>query len=158
MLRGRLTSGFWILDSGFLPVAPVPITFTTTTILPGSEARTGRLETTHGIVETPAFFPVGTQATVKTLTPDDLIGLGVKGILANTYHLFLRPGTELVESLGGLHTFMSWPGTIMTDSGGYQAFSLGLALEHGVGKIAKMFPGTTEAPAKPVKKRLAKID
>jgi tRNA-guanine transglycosylase len=123
-----------------------------------SSARLGRIETAHGSIDTPAFFPVGTQATVKTLTPDELIELGASAILANTYHLFLRPGADLVERLGGLNRFMAWPRPIMTDSGGYQAFSLGLALEHGVGKIAKMFPGATEAPARPVKKRLARID
>ena len=121
-------------------------------------ARVGRLETPHGLVETPAFFPVGTQATVKTLTPDELIALGTQGILANTYHLFLRPGADLIERLGGLHRFMGWPRTMMTDSGGYQAFSLGFALEHGVGKIAKMFPGAAEAPTRPARKKLAKID
>ncbi len=120
-------------------------------------ARTGRIETPHGVVETPAFFPVGTQATVKTLTPDDLRAIGAQGILANTYHLFLRPGAELIQRLGGLHRFMAWPGTIMTDSGGYQAFSLGLALEHGVGKIAKMFPGDVEAPTRPSRKALARV-
>src|SRR2546430_2530691 len=112
----------------------------------GIGARLGRIDTAHGSIDTPAFFPVGTQATVKTLTPTDLAGLGVMGILANTYHLFLRPGADLIETLGGLHRFMGWPRPIMTDSGGYQAFSLGLALEHGVGKIAKMFPGSALAP------------
>jgi queuine tRNA-ribosyltransferase/7-cyano-7-deazaguanine tRNA-ribosyltransferase len=126
--------------------------------LSGTAARVGTIETAHGTIETPWFFPVGTQATVKTLTPDELVGLGVQGILANTYHLFLRPGADLIERLGGLHRFMAWSRPIMTDSGGYQAFSLGLALEHGVGKIAKMFPGTAEAPQKPIKKRLARID
>ncbi|MGH2460801.1 MAG: tRNA guanosine(34) transglycosylase Tgt [Chloroflexota bacterium] len=121
-------------------------------------ARVGRLRTAHGDVDTPAFFPVGTQATVKTLTPDDLLAIGAQGILANTYHLFLRPGAELIGQLGGLHAFMGWPRPVMTDSGGYQAFSLGLALEHGVGKIAKMFPGSAEAPARPARKRLARID
>src|SRR5258708_11842124 len=136
----------------------MPISFHTKSTLPDAAARVGRIETGHGSVETPAFFPVGTQATVKTLTPDDLIEIGVQGILANTYHLFLRPGADLVERLGGLHRFMAWPRTIMTDSGGYQAFSLGLAVEQGVGKIAKMFPGAAEAPRQPVKKRLARID
>lgn len=121
-------------------------------------ARVGRIRTPHGDVDTPAFFPVGTQATVKTLTPDDLLAIGAPGILANTYHLFLRPGADLIAQLGGLHAFMGWPRTIMTDSGGYQAFSLGLALEHGVGKIARMFPGSAEAPARPARKRLARID
>ena len=121
-------------------------------------ARIGRIRTPHGDVDTPAFFPVGTQATVKTLTPDDLLAIGTQGILANTYHLFLRPGAELIEQLGGLHAFMGWPKPIMTDSGGYQAFSLGFALEHGVGKIAKMFPGSVQAPARPARKRLARIN
>jgi queuine tRNA-ribosyltransferase len=120
-------------------------------------ARVGRIETPHGTVDTPAFFPVGTQATVKTLTPDDVLAIGAQGILANTYHLFLRPGADLIEQLGGLHRFMAWPKTIMTDSGGYQAFSLGFALEHGVGKIAKMFPGAMDAPARPSRKKLARI-
>ena len=123
-----------------------------------SAARLGRIETAHGVVDTPSFFPVGTQGTVKTLTPDELIGLGTAAILANTYHLFLRPGGDLIERLGGLNRFMGWPRPIMTDSGGYQAFSLGLALEHGVGKIASMFPGAAEPPARPLKKRLARID
>jgi queuine tRNA-ribosyltransferase/7-cyano-7-deazaguanine tRNA-ribosyltransferase len=134
------------------------ITFTITRQSLNLPSRLGRIETGHGAIETPAFLPVGTQATVKTLTPDELIGLGAQGILANTYHLFLRPGPELIERLGGLHRFTGWPGPIMTDSGGYQAFSLGTALEHGVGKIAKMFPGATEAPRRPVKKKLARID
>ena len=125
---------------------------------PNHRARRGRIQTAHGMIETPAFFPVGTQATVKTLTPDDLQVIGAEAILANTYHLFLRPGADLVEKLGGLHRFMGWSGPIMTDSGGYQAFSLGLALEHGVGKIAKMFPGAAEAPTRPTRKKLAKID
>jgi queuine tRNA-ribosyltransferase len=136
----------------------VPIGFQVLQELPNSAARLGRIETAHGAIETPAFFPVGTQATVKTLTPNDLIAVGASAILANTYHLFLRPGADLVERLGGLNRFMAWPRPIMTDSGGYQAFSLGLALEHGVGKIAKMFPGATQAPARPLKKRLARID
>lgn len=121
-------------------------------------ARLGRLETAHGMIETPAFLPVGTRAAVKTLTPDDLSELGAQAILANTYHLFLRPGADLIERLGGLHRFMAWPRPIMTDSGGYQAFSLGLALEHGVGKIAKIFPGDVEAPPRPARPRLARID
>ena len=136
----------------------MPIRFHVLKESPTSAARLGRIETAHGSIDTPAFFPVGTQATVKTLTPDDLTAVGTSAILANTYHLYLRPGADLIERLGGLHRFMAWPRPIMSDSGGYQAFSLGLALEHGVGKIAKMFPGAAEAPARPVKKRLARID
>ena len=89
-----------------------------------TQARLGLLETPHGAVQTPLFAPVGTQATVKTLTPRDLRELGSGLILANTYHLFLRPGAELVARMGGLHQFMQWDGPILTDSGGYQVFSL----------------------------------
>lgn len=87
-------------------------------------ARTGRLNTPHGEIQTPAFAPVGTQATVKSLTPKHLAGLGAPLILANTYHLHLRPGDDLIAELGGLHSFMKWPGPILTDSGGFQIFSL----------------------------------
>jgi queuine tRNA-ribosyltransferase len=76
------------------------------------------------VVETPVFMPVGTQATVKTMTPEELQGLGANIILANTYHLYLRPGVEIVRAMGGLHQFMNWPGPILTDSGGFQIFSL----------------------------------
>jgi len=87
-------------------------------------ARAGTFHTPHGPVQTPAFMPVGTQGTVKTLTPEEVEGLGASMVLANTYHLFLRPGHELVEELGGLHAFMRWDGPILTDSGGFQVFSL----------------------------------
>lgn len=89
-----------------------------------SGARLGRLTTPHGVIDTPCFMPVGTAATVKGITQDVLESLGVQILLANTYHLFLRPGHELIRSLGGLHRFMSWPRAILTDSGGYQVFSL----------------------------------
>ncbi len=88
------------------------------------EARRGRLVTPHGVVETPAFMPVGTQGAVKSLTPADLRAVGAEIVLANTYHLFLRPGAGLVRELGGLHRFMAWDGPILTDSGGYQVWSL----------------------------------
>ena len=87
-------------------------------------ARTGVLHTDHGVVRTPAFMPVGTLATVKALTPADLRELGVEIVLANAYHLHLRPGADTVFELGGLHRFMGWDGPILTDSGGYQVFSL----------------------------------
>jgi queuine tRNA-ribosyltransferase len=87
-------------------------------------ARLGRLKTSHGEVASPVFMPVGTQATVKGLTPDQLVATGTSIILANTYHLTLRPGDELIAELGGLHRFMNWPGPILTDSGGYQVYSL----------------------------------
>lgn len=89
-----------------------------------SAARTGRFATPHGVVETPVFAPVGTQATVKTLSPQELQDLGVTLVLCNTYHLYLRPGVEVIARLGGLHRFMAWPGPILTDSGGFQVFSL----------------------------------
>jgi queuine tRNA-ribosyltransferase len=87
-------------------------------------ARAGILQTPHGAVETPAFMPVGTRAAVKAVTHRDLLDLGAKIVLANTYHLFLRPGDDLIARLGGLHRFMSWERPILTDSGGYQVFSL----------------------------------
>jgi queuine tRNA-ribosyltransferase len=86
--------------------------------------RLARLTTPHGVIDTPAFMPVGTAATVKGLTQQDLENLGVQILLSNTYHLYLRPGHELIRKLGGLHKFMSWPGAILTDSGGFQVFSL----------------------------------
>ena len=90
-----------------------------------TRARAGLLHTPHGTIETPVFMPVGTQGTVKGLTQRDLAeDLGVKILLANTYHLFLRPGHEQIREMGGLHRFMSWPGAILTDSGGFQVFSL----------------------------------
>ena len=90
-----------------------------------SGARLGRLHTPHGIIETPIFMPVGTQATVKTMTPEELKGMNAQIILSNTYHLFLRPGHKLIEKAGGLHKFMNWDRPILTDSGGFQVFSLG---------------------------------
>jgi len=92
---------------------------------PKTRARAGTLTTPHGSVLTPVFLPVGSQGTVKTLTPDDLKSLGVGMILANTYHLYLRPGVETIGKLGGLHKFMAWDRPILTDSGGFQVFSLG---------------------------------
>ncbi|HHV83090.1 MAG TPA: tRNA guanosine(34) transglycosylase Tgt [Tepidanaerobacter syntrophicus] len=90
-----------------------------------TSARLGRLETCHNSFSTPIFMPVGTQATVKTMTPDELEEIGAKIILGNTYHLYLRPGHELIREAGGLHKFMNWNGSILTDSGGFQVFSLG---------------------------------
>ncbi len=91
---------------------------------PGTWARRGRITTGHGVIETPVFMPVGTQATVKTLHPDEVRATGAQIILANTYHLMLRPGADLIREAGGLHRFMRWDGPILTDSGGFQVFSL----------------------------------
>lgn len=90
------------------------------------QARIGEFTTPHGTIETPVFMPVGTKATVKTMKPEELKELGSQIILANTYHLYLRPGHKLIAKMGGLHKFMNWDGPILTDSGGYQVFSLGL--------------------------------
>jgi len=89
-----------------------------------TRGRVGTIHTTHGDVATPAFAPVGTQATVKTLSPEEVSELGAELILCNAYHLYLRPGTEVVAKFGGVHQFMNWPGPILTDSGGFQIFSL----------------------------------
>ncbi len=91
---------------------------------PHSHARRGRLTTPHGVIETPAYMPVGTQATVKALDPRELTEMGTQIILGNTYHLNIRPGLEIIRAAGGLHRFMNWPGPILTDSGGFQVFSL----------------------------------
>ena len=89
-----------------------------------TKARLGILETPHGVIETPVFMPVGTQATVKAMTPDELKEMGATIILGNTYHLYLRPGHKIIEKAGGLHKFMNWDRAILTDSGGFQVFSL----------------------------------
>ena len=92
-----------------------------------TKARAGKLVTPHGEILTPNFNPVGTQATVKTLSAQDLKDLGSQIVLANTYHLSLRPGADVIEKMGGIGKFMSWEGPTMTDSGGFQVFSLGVA-------------------------------
>ena len=97
-----------------------------------SKARAGLLTTRHGVIETPVFMPVGTQATVKAMTPEELQEIGAQIILANTYHLFLRPGSQLIEKLGHLHHFMHWEKPILTDSGGYQVYSL-----NGLGRVTQ---------------------
>src|SRR5438477_1108168 len=91
---------------------------------PHSRARIGRVGTRHGTFDTPAFMPVGTQGTIKGILPDHVTATGAQIILANTYHLMLRPGADVVAELGDLHKFMAWPGPILTDSGGFQVFSL----------------------------------
>ena len=103
---------------------------------PLGQARVGLLSTAHGAIETPTFMPVGSQGTVKGLHPDEVRECGFQMILANAYHLFLRPGHELIEAHGGLHSFMQWSGAILTDSGGYQMVSLAdlcEVTEEGVG-------------------------
>jgi len=103
----------------------MPVKFTINRKCSHTAARLGTLETAHGKIETPAFMPVGTQATVKALTVGEVEEMGTGLILSNCYHLFLRPGIEIIARHGGLHRFMNWKGAILTDSGGFQIFSLG---------------------------------
>ena len=115
---------------------------------PGTVARTGILRTAHGSVRTPAFVGVATRATIKALEPQALVELGLQIVICNTYHLHLQPGEDIVASLGGLHGFSGWDRPTMTDSGGFQVFSLGAGKQHGVGKVASIFPGENTAKPK----------
>ncbi|MDQ2932775.1 MAG: tRNA guanosine(34) transglycosylase Tgt [bacterium] len=110
--------------------------FTIDAKIPGGRGRAGTIETPHGTIETPAFIPVGTKATLKSLTPEQVRALGADAILANTYHLYLQPGPEILKKAGGLHKFMNWSRPTFTDSGGFQAFSLGAAWGKGISKLA----------------------
>lgn len=121
-------------------------------------ARRGTIHTSHGAIETPAFIPVGTAATVKTLDVHDLRKIEASAVLANTYHLYLRPGAGVVENHGGLGKFMGWDGPTFTDSGGFQVFSLGFGLEHGVSKISNIFPDEDMGAQRVSKLKLMKVD
>src|SRR3990172_11421107 len=103
--------------------------FTVTHKDPASNARCGIIETPHGSIDTPVFMPVGTKATVKAMLSSQLKDMGAQIILGNTYHLYFQPGAELIARFGGLHSFMGWNGPILTDSGGFQVFSLGVGIE-----------------------------
>jgi queuine tRNA-ribosyltransferase len=116
------------------------------------QARTGTIATPHGPISTPAFIPVGTQATLKSLTPEQLVGVGAQAVLANAYHLYLRPGPKIIEDSGGLGKFMNWPGPTFTDSGGFQIMSLG----SGFKKVIDM--AGLEEQNVPKKERLAWIN
>lgn len=111
--------------------------FTIEKKFPGSLARVGVIHTPHGDINTPAFIVVGTKATVKSLTMEQVKTLGTQAVLSNTYHLYLAPGDELIAKAGGLSKFMDWDGPTFTDSGGFQVFSLGVAYGKGIGKVAK---------------------
>ena len=113
-----------------------PLEFEITHRLPGTLARTGVIRTPHGNIETPAFIVGGTKATVKALTPEQVIAYGGQSILANTYHLMLRPGAEVVAQAGGLGKFMNYSGPTFTDSGGFQVFSLGIAYKKGIDAVS----------------------
>lgn len=106
-----------------------------------SSARVGILSTPHGDIETPAFVPVATQAAIKTLDSDEVCRAGSQLLICNTYHLHIRPGEERVAEAGGVHGFMQWDRPMMTDSGGFQVFSLGFGKDQQVGKLMKYFPG-----------------
>lgn len=121
--------------------------------LNGKHGRTGTLTTPHGVIKTPAFIPVGTQATLKALTPEQLKDTGAQAVLANAYHLYLRPGSDLIDEAGGLGEFMNWQGPTFTDSGGFQVMSLGV----GFKKVIDMTGDTVEGLT-PKKDKLAHID
>ena len=119
------------------------------------KARTALMKVKHGEIQTPELMPVATKATVKALTTEDLNELGTQILICNTYHLMLQPNADIIERIGGLHKFMNWDKPIVTDSGGFQAFSLGLGKEHAVGKM--YFPGVSYLEKKPKGKSIAKI-
>ncbi len=115
----------------------MPFSFKIEKKLAGHLGRAGVIQTAHGAINTPAFVTVGTKGTIKALTPEQVQSLGAEVVLANTYHLYLQPGDELVKKSGGLGKFMNWPGPTMTDSGGFQVFSLGAAYGKGISKVTK---------------------
>ena len=119
------------------------------------KARTGLLRLKHGSVKTPELMPVATKATVKALTSEDLYNLGAQLLICNTYHLMLQPNVDIIAKMGGLHKFMNWNKPLVTDSGGFQAFSLGLGKEHAVGKM--IFPGNNYPKKQPKGKSIARI-
>jgi queuine tRNA-ribosyltransferase/7-cyano-7-deazaguanine tRNA-ribosyltransferase len=121
-----------------------------------NEARTGLLKLKHGTIKTPDLMPVATKATVKALSSNDLMELGAQILICNTYHLMLQPSADVVSKIGGLHEFMNWDKPLVTDSGGFQAFSLGLGKEHAVGKM--FFPGENHKQGKPFGKSIAKLN
>ncbi|MDQ3076539.1 MAG: tRNA guanosine(34) transglycosylase Tgt [bacterium] len=114
-----------------------PIEFTISKKIPGHLGRAGILKTRNGVIQTPTFVTVATKATAKALTPELVKNAGAQVVLANTYHLFLQPGDEIIRDAGGLAKFMNWTGPTMTDSGGFQVFSLGAAYGKGIGKVTK---------------------
>jgi queuine tRNA-ribosyltransferase len=131
--------------------------FTVTNKLEGTHARAGVLRTPHGDIQTPVFIVGGTKATVKALTPEQVKDIGGQAVLANTYHLMLRPGADIVEQAGGLGRFMNWDGPTFTDSGGFQIFSLGVAYKKGIDKVTHSERGEMAA-AKSNGTQLAKVD
>ena len=131
--------------------------FTLGTRLEGKLGRTGTIHTPHGDIRTPAFIPVGTKATVKAVTPEEVAGVGAQAVLANAYHLYLQPGSDVVDEAGGLGAFMNWPGPTFTDSGGFQVMSLGSGFKK---VLSEEFSGKTLADDAVAdgKERLANVD
>jgi queuine tRNA-ribosyltransferase len=137
-----------------------PIKFTISKKLEGKLGRAGTIETNHGVIETPAFVVVGTKGTVKSLNPEQVRDAGAQVVLANTYHLYLQPGDETVKKMGGLNKMMNWNGPTMTDSGGFQVFSLGAAYGKGISKVLQITDPSLLIPERfddPLAPRLAKI-
>lgn len=133
-----------------------PIRFKKIKELGNGLGRAGVINTPHGDIQTPAFVTVGTKATVKALTPEQVSDLGAQVVLANTYHTYLQPGDEIIAQAGGLHAFMNWPGPIMTDSGGFQVFSLGAA--YGEGGVTKFAVEGEQESTATSQAKLASID
>ncbi len=131
--------------------------FTIQNELEGTLARAAEITTPHGVIQTPAFITVGTKATVKAVAPEQVRDLGSQAVLANTYHLYLKPGSDVVREMGGLHKFMNWHGPMFTDSGGFQVFSLGEAYGKGVSKVASG-DDAVQPDKRPSGKQLMKID
>lgn len=125
--------------------------------LANTRVRAGKIETIHGIIETPAFIVVGTKATVKSLTPEMVTDLGAQAVLANTYHLYLQPGEEIMHKAGGLHNFMNWHGPTFTDSGGFQALSLGAAYNNKASKIGERNSDEEDEKSQHNDERFAKV-
>ena len=123
-----------------------------------SKLRTGIISTPHGLIPTPYFIPVATAATVRGLNQEDMKTINTEVLLANTYHLHLKPGDKIIKKLGSLHKFMNWNKPLFTDSGGFQAFSLGYGMEHSINKLGNIFPQNKKAKKEDKKDKLATID
>lgn len=138
-----------------LIMSPININFDIEKKIPGQLGRAGKITTPHGVINTPAFIVVGTKATVKAVTPEQVKSLGAECVLANTYHLYLEPGDELIKTAGGLHKFMNWSGPTMTDSGGFQVFSLGAAYGLKLSKLGEL--GRSDSIESDLEKEVAKL-
>ena len=130
--------------------------FSIGTTLPGRLGRSGVIKTPHGVINTPAFIPVGTRATLKAVLPESLSELGAQAVLANAYHLYLQPGSDVVDEAGGVAKFMNWPGPTFTDSGGFQVLSLGVGFKKVLAMDAKTFRSDEVIAGN--KERLAHVD